>query len=52
MNTKIINISIQSSLLQIIERTSFKMFPKHNGIDTISEYLALNLIVPVPLTNK
>ena len=32
--------------------TSFEMFPKHKGYVTISEFLALNLIISVPLTNK
>ena len=31
---------------------SFEMFPRHNGVATISEYFALNLIIYVPLTNK
>ena len=30
----------------------FIMFPKHNELATISESLALNLIISVPLTNK
>ena len=28
------------------------MFPRHNGVATISEYFALNLIISVPFTNK
>ena len=28
------------------------MFPRHNGVAIISESFALNLTIPVPLTNK
>ena len=31
---------------------SFEMFPRYNSVATISEPLALNLIIFVPLTNK
>ena len=30
---------------------SFEMFPKHNGLATVSESFALNLWISVPLTN-
>ena len=30
---------------------SFEMFPRHNGVATISKSLALNLIISVSLTN-
>ena len=32
--------------------TSFEMFPRHNGVALSSESFALNLIIPIPLTNK
>ena len=31
---------------------SLEMFPRHNGVATISESFALDLIISVPLTNK
>ena len=31
---------------------SFEMFPRQNGLATISESFALNLWISVPLTNK
>ena len=31
---------------------SFEIFPKHNGVATISESNVLDLIISVPLTNK
>ena len=31
---------------------SFEIFHRHNGVATISESFALNLIISVPLTNK
>ena len=31
---------------------SFEMFPRHNGLATVSESFALNLWICVPLTNK
>ena len=31
---------------------SFKMFPKHNEYEIISESFTSNLIISVPLTNK
>ena len=31
---------------------SFEMFPKHNGVATILESFALNLIISAPLTNE
>ena len=33
-------------------KKSFEMFPKHKEYAAISESLALNLIISVPLTNK
>ena len=30
---------------------SFEMFPRHNGVATISKSFALNLIISVSLTN-
>ena len=41
--TKIINITIKSSLFHIITDQSFQIFPKHNGVATGSESFALNL---------
>ena len=31
---------------------SFEMFPRHDGVATVSESLALNLQISVPLTNN
>ena len=31
---------------------SFEMFPKHNGVGTVSESFALNLQISIPLTNR
>ena len=31
---------------------SSEMFPRHNGVATISECFALDLIISVPLTNR
>ena len=31
---------------------SFEMFPRHNGVATVSESFALNLIISVLFTNK
>ena len=41
---------ILSSLLCTVK--SSEMFPRHNGFATISDSFALNLIIPVRLTNK
>ena len=49
--TKIINITIKSCSFHIIYQ-SFEMFPRNNGVDTILESFALNLIISVPLTNN
>ena len=31
---------------------NFEIFPRHNGVATISESFALNLWISIPLTNK
>ena len=43
INVKIINITIESSLIILSTVYSFEMFPKHNIAATISESFALNL---------
>ena len=43
INTKIIDISIKSIFFILSTDQSFEIFPKHNGVATISESFALNL---------
>ena len=43
INTKIINITIKSSVFILSNDQSFEMFPRHNGAATISESFALTL---------
>ena len=45
INTKIINITTESSFLSyyLLTDQSYEMFPRHNGVATISESFALNL---------
>ena len=43
INTKIINKTIKSSFFILSTEQSFEMFPRHNGLATISESFALNL---------
>ena len=38
-------------LIHYNQKTSL-LFPRHDGVATISESFALNLIITVPLTNK
>ena len=52
IDTKVINITSKSSFFILSTDQSFEMFPKHNGLGTISESFALNLYISVPLTNK
>ena len=42
IGTKIINISTKSSFLILSAEQSFEIFPKLNGLGTISESFALN----------
>ena len=51
--TKIIDISIKTCFFfTLFVDQSLEMFPKHNGLATISESFALNLQISVPFTNK
>ena len=43
INTKIIHISIKPCFFILSIDQSFEIFPKHNGVATISEPFALNL---------
>ena len=52
INTKFVNISIQSSFFLYYLLTSIEKFPKHRGASTIAESFALNFEISLPLTNK
>ena len=43
INTKIIDITIKTCFFILSVDQSFEIFPKHNGVATISESFALNL---------
>ena len=43
INTKIINTTTKSSFFLLSTGQSFEMFPRHNGLATISKSFALNL---------
>ena len=53
MCTKIINITSKPCFFFILSvDQSLEILPKHNGLCTILESFALNVIICVPLTNK
>ena len=51
-NTKIINITNKATFFILSADQSLEIFPKHNGLGTMLESFALNLIISVPFTNK
>ena len=50
--TKIVNITSKTCFFKLLVDQSLEILPKHNGLATILESFALNLMISVPLTNK
>ena len=51
-NTKIINITNKATFFKLSVDQSLEIFPKHNGLVTMLESFALNLIKSVSFTNQ